>query len=378
VTEPVRRLLAKPWADPALAALLTAAGLLSLFAGPESGHSRLAAVSVILLGVALMLRRAHPAWACWAAAAVVLVTPAFDGRLPGATTLIVVFVLAYSCGAYASLGPGLLAVAALLVALQVAEGLTDFPNLEFTFETLPPWWVGRQIRLRGEVVRALAERTEELEAEQDAFARLSVRRERARIARELHDIVGHHLAVMVVQAGAGRMSATGNSERAIQQFESIRQSGGQALAEMARLVDILHADRGGADGRDRFRLLIDQASAGGLEVDVTPLPVQVMLPNDVEDAAFRVVQEGLTNAMKHAPGAEVHVRLIAHGEDLEVEVRDAGAVDGSALAKTGSGLGLTGMRERIESIGGSLDAGPEAHGGWCLSARLPMAVNSMG
>src|SRR5256714_10600356 len=159
VAEPLRRLFAKPWADPALAAALTALGLLELFAQPELTHSQLAALSVILLGGALALRRSHPAWACWAAVAVVLVTPAFDGRLPPATTLVVVFVLAYSCGAYASLRAGLLAVAALLVSLQVAEGFTDFPNVEFIFETLPAWWVGRQVRLRGELVRELAERT---------------------------------------------------------------------------------------------------------------------------------------------------------------------------------------------------------------------------
>jgi signal transduction histidine kinase len=267
-------------------------------------------------------------------------------------------------------------VAALLVSLQVAEGFTDFPNVEFIFETLPAWWVGRQIRLRNELVRELAERTEELGAEQDAFARLSVRRERARIARELHDIVAHHLAVMVVQAGAGRMSATGNRERAVQRFEGIRQSGGQALAEMARLVDVLHADRGGSNGHDRFRVLVDRANAGGLDVDVTPLPVQVTLPTEVEDAAYRLVQEGLTNAMKHAPGAEVRVRLAVRDGALEVEVRDAGAVNTSVLAATGSGLGLTGMRERIETIGGSLNAGALPRGGWCLTARLPLAINS--
>src|SRR2546423_13697399 len=138
VAEPLRRLFAKPWADPALAAALTALGLLELFAQPELTHSQLAALSVILLGGALALRRSHPAWACWAAAAVVLVTPAFDGRLPGATTLVVVFVLAYSCGAYASLRPGLLAVGGPPAPPPGAGGPPALPHSPFIFRTLLP------------------------------------------------------------------------------------------------------------------------------------------------------------------------------------------------------------------------------------------------
>jgi signal transduction histidine kinase len=100
----------------------------------------------------------------------------------------------------------------------------------------------------------------------------------------------------------------------------------------------------------------------------------VRLPQEVEDAAFRVVQEGLTNAMKHAPGAAVSVRLAARDGELAVEVRDSGAGDASALSASGAGLGLTGMRERVESLGGSLDAGAEEAGGWRLTARLPTSV----
>jgi signal transduction histidine kinase len=148
----------------------------------------------------------------------------------------------------------------------------------------------------------LAGRTAELHAEQVAFAELSVQRERARIARELHDIVAHHLAVVVVQAGAGRMAALGPSQRAPERFDAIRQSCGQALVEMSRLVDILESatarDRA-PDPTGRWRLLIDQARAGSVELTLSPLPVDAKLPAQVEEDAYSIVREGLTSGRTH-------------------------------------------------------------------------------
>jgi signal transduction histidine kinase len=127
--------------------------------------------------------------------------------------------------------------------------------------------MGYHVGLRSSLVSGLAQRRRELRDEHDAFAQLAVRRERGRIARELHDIVAHHLAVIVVQAGAGRMAAFGPSQRAQERFAVIRQSGGQALEEMARLVDILNAeDAAEPDAAARWRRLLDEARAGGLDV----------------------------------------------------------------------------------------------------------------
>jgi signal transduction histidine kinase len=277
---------------------------------------------------------------------------------------LVPFLLSYLCGVRLSLRWSALAVGALGVLLQLAAGFEDFPNFEILFLTLAPWWVGRQVRVRRLLVRELTARTNELEAEQDGFARLSVRRERARIARELHDIVAHHLAVIVVQAGAGRL-ASNNGDVGLERLSSIRESGRQALAEMSRLVDIIQADSGSPqDGRDALRALLDQAHAGGLDLEVSPLP------DEVPQAAVSVVREGLTNAIKHAPGARVRVRLSRAQDGLEVEVRDDGGDPPSGLARTGSGMGLTGMRERLESLGGTLEAGPSENG-WRLRARVP-------
>jgi signal transduction histidine kinase len=319
------------------------------------------------------LLRNHPVVAACTGAAVVVVTPQLNGALPGLAGNVVVCVLAYGCGSHASLREGSLAVVALMVALQVQMGFSEFPNVEIAFTTVGPLWVGHQVRRRSQLVSTLADRSRELEAEQDAFVRLAVRRERARIARELHDIVAHHLAVIVVQAGAGRMARLGSSERAAERLSTIREAGGQALAEMARLVDILHTDD--SDKRDaaaKLQLLLDEAKASGLAVRVVPLPLGAELPAEIEDNAYRIVREGLTNAIKHAPGAEVQIRLALRDDKLEVEVHDSGGKRPTPLADTGSGLGLIGMRERVESTEGTLEAGPDPDGGWRLRATLPV------
>jgi signal transduction histidine kinase len=373
-----RRWWSRRWVDPGLAAALVTLALVNLLSDPQLPHTPLAALVVMLIGLPVAWRRTHPVAAIVVVVAVLLAGAALQrGRFVPDTESLVAFVLAYSCGARAPLRSGLPAVGALLVALQVSVGFSEFPNVEIAITVLPPLWVGRQVRRRRDLVTALAARTHELEVEQDAFVRLSVRRERARIARELHDIVAHQLAVIAVQAGAGRMASS--AERAAERFQTIRQSGGQALAELARLVHVLQADSPAPDdGRRRLRVLLEQANAGGLDVRVTPLAPDVQLRAGVQDSAFRVVQEGLTNAIKHAPGARVHVRFALLGGGLLVDVLDSGGIRRSVLAQTGSGLGLTGMRERVESLGGSVEAGPAADGGWLLHARFPAAVASAG
>jgi len=174
------------------------------------------------------------------------------------------------------------------------------------------------------------------------------------------------------------MAGAENDTPASERLVSIRQSGDQALAEMSRLVDIIHADSG-ADRNvaDRLHVLVEDATAAGLEVDVTPPPGEVRLPFEIEDDALRVLQEGLTNALKHAPGARVSIRLALTRDSLEIEIRDTGGGTASGLAQTGAGMGLSGMRERIESLGGLLEAGPCPDGGWRIDAQLPAAARPL-
>ncbi|MCA1841938.1 MAG: histidine kinase [Actinobacteria bacterium] len=352
--------------------LLTGVCLIELLTRPELTNSLRAPIAVILAGATVALRRSRPLAAVGLQALVLLATPHFDDNFLPDSGQVLTLIVVYSCGAYASQRSGLVAVATLAACMQVAVGFSEFPNVELYFATLVPWWIGVQVGRRRRVASELAERNAQLEAEQDAFARLSVRRERARIARELHDIVAHHLAVIAVQAGAGRMAPAGPCEPDAERFAAIRRSGEQAMVEMAQLVDILDSDkRSGAGALSTLRVLLDEAAARGLGVRYLPLPPESRLPADVEDCAYRVVQEGLTNAIKHAPGAEVQVCLAMHGKELEIEVHDTGAAGPLVLSATGAGLGLTGMHERVESLGGSVDAGAQPGGGWCLAARLP-------
>jgi len=277
---------------------------------------------------------------------------------------VAVCAMGFGCGALLPLRAGVLAAGAIAVALA----LLSTSLVPLLLITLAPWTAGQLVRSRRELVAALAERNRQLEAEQAALAELAVRRERARIARELHDIVAHHLAVMVIHAGAGRLDAPGGAAR----FAGIRDSGREALGELDRLVDLLQAD--GAAPRD-LDALVGHARAAGLRLDYTPLPGGVDVAPAVRDGVYRVVQEGLTNAMKHAPGSDVLVRLDAGAQALDVEVRDGGSGGRSALAGSGAGLGLAGMRERVEALGGVLDAGPEDDGGWRVHARLPLITS---
>lgn len=308
-----------------------------------------------------------PAVVAGAMAGLVVVGSALDVNSP-ALSIVAVCAVSYACGAYGSLPAGAIGTTVLLAALLVfVSSDSVVPPL---LTTVGPWAAGYIVRTRQELTGALRARTRELEAEQDAFARLAVRRERACIAHELHDIVAHHLAVMVIHAGAGRMASPEDGADG-ERLDSIRQAGDQALAEMTRLVAMLQSDaEDGPPERGRLRLLLDQARATGLDVSATPLP-DVRLAPEVEEGAYRLVQEGLTNAMKHAPGSKVALRLSVRADALEIELRDSGAKTSSKLATTGSGLGLAGMRERIEALGGRLDAGRVSGGGWRVHARVP-------
>ena len=236
--------------------------------------------------------------------------------------------------------------------------------------TLPVWFAGREVRRRRELVSKLTQRTRELEAEEEAFVRLSVQHERARIARDLHDIVSHHVAVMVVQAGAGRLAEPWDSGQAASRFATIREAGGQALSEADRLVSALRPD--GAK-EARLATLLDRARELGARVVVTPH--DLVLTPELEDLAHHVAREAVTNAMKHASGAQLDLRLEQDRAALTITARNGRVATASAIAATGSGLGLAGMRERVEAAGGSLVAGV-AGDEFALCATLPSGGRS--
>jgi signal transduction histidine kinase len=339
--------------------------------GPGQSRVILIACAVILATPLLMLRRYPAAAAICEASALVLIAVLTDAQpAPNkAIGSLIVCLLSYFCGARASLRDGTIAVAGLMAASQISIGFSDFPNIEIAFVTLVPLWVGHQVGLRNDLVNRLAVTARELEEEEDAFSQLSIRRERARIARELHDIVAHHLAVVVVQAGAGRMTTTGFDERASGRLATIGAASRQALDDMARLVGLL-SHGGQTDIETRWRDLLTWASAGGLRVTHGKLPPHLRLPAAAEQQAYRVMREALTNAIKYAPGAQVQLNLSINDECVEIDILDSGAAEALALEGTGSGLGLAGIRDRVLAAGGGFKAAPTASG-WHVHATLP-------
>jgi signal transduction histidine kinase len=240
--------------------------------------------------------------------------------------------------------------------------------------TVLVWVLGDSMRYRRGYYAALEDRAARLEAERDAQAKIAAAAERARIARELHDVIAHHVSVMVVQADGAGYALHSDPATAETALKAISSTGRQALTEMRRLLGVLRTtgDQAGlapVPGLSELRELLDQARSAGLAVTYTLSGTPRELPDGAELAAYRVVQESLTNTRKHAGlAASAAVTLRYEPDGLTVEVTDDGM---ASPAGEPAGHGLAGMRERIEMYGGTVQAGPLPGGGFRVLARLP-------
>jgi signal transduction histidine kinase len=250
------------------------------------------------------------------------------------------------------------------------------------------WVAGYALRERSEQAEAaemratLAEREREAaemratlaEREREAAARIAVAEERTRIARELHDIVAHAMSVMVLQVGAVRHKLPGALEEDRDALGRVEQAGRTALAEMRRLLGAMRSDgdgveRGPQPGLDALDSLVEDVIHAGLPVQLHVDGERYDLPRAIDLSAYRIVQEGLTNALKHAHASHADVTVRYRPEEVELEVTD----DGKGPAATnGHGHGLVGIRERAKIYGGEMSAGAAPAGGFILSARLPV------
>jgi signal transduction histidine kinase len=356
-----------------------------------------------LLGVALTtaplaFRRTYPISAFWMILAAIIAT---TGSTHTQITFASVIFTAYCAVAYSPFRR-LALVSVLAAAIVVTAAYPDTsPPVPARFGALlvllPTVAVGIAIRTWRRRAGESAERLRRAQQEHEAETRRAVQEERARIAGEMHDVVTHNVSVMVVQAGAARRVLDSSPGDAREALLAVEASGRTAMTELRNLLGLLAPDAEGeagsarqaAVGADdatltpqpgvaRIPALLTRVRETGMPAELTvdaPAGTRPALPPGVDLAAFRVVQEALTNVMKHAGPARTIVRLQYRPRDLLITVSDDGPPPDSAPAAAGpgpGGRGLIGLRERIGVYGGELDAGPRPGGGWRLAARIPL------
>ncbi len=343
----------------------------------ESGPAVNAALAAVAT-VPLLVRRRHPLLVLSVVVVAGWLQYELDGDL-GQPFFALVLAL-YSVAAHANRMQALLGAGAAAAALLSS----DLPRLRDGApwdEVVPAWFVlaalwgfGRWMRRRRGEVQRLHDHASMLERTREEDTRAAVVAERARIARELHDLVAHSMGVIVIQSQATQRVLRHDPLAAERLLTSIESSGRQGLAEMRRLLDVLvgveeTAPLSPQPSLQHLDVLVAEIRSAGLPVDVSVRGDQRPLPPGVDLAAYRIVQESLTNTLRHTRDARATVSVIYHRDGVDVEVSDDGR---PVEVEAGSGRGLVGMRERVALYGGSLDVGPRPGGGFLVRASLPI------
>ena len=342
-----------------------------------------------LASAALAWRRRYPLAVLWTVLLATALTPDSVERI----TFYHCVIAAYSAAAYSPYRPATLASLAVAVGLI---GRPDTPRSPYGYfePTVPTQYVPllvsvpvvmAAVGLRTWRRRAAEARTRltTVEREQSEVLRRAVEHERARIARELHDVVTHNVSVMVIQAGAARKIMEKSPEEAREALLAVEAGGRAAMGELRHVMGLLTPDTDTADaltpqpGLGQLKALVGRMRAAGLPVELTVTGTPRQLPSPgAELAAYRVVQEALPNTVKHATGARASVRIAYDDHGLDVEVTDTGGPPGPGAA-TGNGRGLIGLRERLAVYGGTLRTGPRPLGGYRVQARIPVRTEEL-
>ena len=364
-----------------VAVVLTVALQLQLALGGAPDATPVAVLGGLVLTLALAWRRRAPlavvlTYAAAAALGTALGAGIFDGEPPLGAALVTGAIAFYSVGAHAAERPALAGLALGILGLWTTVVVSDHRDLaSYLFSAglvaLSPWLAGRTSRAR-------TLRIEALDRERDGRARTAVAEERQRIARELHDVVAHGLVVMVVQAQGARRILDQDPERAREALRAIEQTGQTALEEMRRSLGILREAAASAELAPQPTLgdldgLLDEMRRAGLVVDLRIEGERRALAEGVDRSAYRIVQEALTNTIKHAGLVATRVTVVYGDDDLRLEIVDDGPGPPDAGDGTGEGgHGLVGMRERVRLYGGDLEARRENGHGFVVRARIPL------
>jgi len=379
------RALARKYAFDALILVVALEGALEVAIrrdSPEAPETTawLSAPLTALVTLPLLARRRFPFAAPAATWAIAAALSFADGRLIGFTAsasvagIIAAFLLGnLRDGFQARLGLGVVLVAAALVAYnnpdRTAGELVFVPVLFGV-----GWLAGFALRGRVEEAEAPQARAAQAERDRDAAARIAVAEERARIARELHDIVAHSVSVMVLQIGAVRHNLPDEFADDAEALQGVERTGRTALAEMRRLLGAMRKDGDDVEltpqpGLDGIESLLAEVGRAGLPVSLHVEGEPTALPRAIDLSAYRIVQEGLTNTLKHARASRADVTLHYAPDQLRIEVRDDGVGHGNGNAP---GFGLVGVGERVKIYGGEMSAGAADGGGFVLTTRLPL------
>jgi signal transduction histidine kinase len=366
--------------DLALALLATAAELAQVIGATGTPRAP-ALVLAVVAGGGLVLRRTAPLAVLATTLAATVAIVALGEDPSGATVLIALYTTAALC----ELRVSLVALAATAATAATLSALTvDAPGREASATSgaiiaaglsVGIWALGAYAQTRRRYVRELQQRAAAAEREREQLARIAVHEERASIARELHDIVAHSVSVMLVGVRGARDVLRSAPETAEETLARVERSGEQSLAELRRILALLREPQQTAESRPQPSLaeldeLVASYRDAGLPVRLEVIGEPLRLPGGVELSVYRIVQEALTNTLKHADPSNVTVTLAFRDARLELEVVDDGTPTTPGSATTGQGI--IGMRERVALLGGELQTGPREGGGFRVVAQLPL------
>jgi signal transduction histidine kinase len=381
----MRRWLRRPLTqDIALALALLVVSLVTVSTGraepvgsPDTGPSGVVLFVLALFAtLPIALRRRFPVEVFAVTLAAAVISDLIGGPYQFAGALVGLYTVAAYVGR-----PGSIYAAAAAGISTVVTGLGDSrsPAAE-SFAILAvfaaSWLLGDNIRTRRAYLRELEDRADRLEREREESIRRAAADEQARIARELHDIITHNVSVMTVQAAAAGDVFESHPGRVREALDSIESTGREALTELRRLLGRLRPEDGGTElapqpGLARLDGLLEQVRAAGLQVDLTVEGTPRELPIGLDLSAYRIVQEALTNILKHAQASKASVHIRYEPDAIQLEVVDDGR--GPAQDETQGGQGIIGMRERAALVGGALRVGRAPGGGFAVDARIPLS-----